>query len=210
MRDREIFYLALFDFVKLELESVQFPLYAVAIIKRAGGFPYEASEIIPSGSCGAVRGADLCGDKHHPRTDPGDGRLHQPWRLRRAAGRVLLGPVYGAAAGRSGSALADILSGYAVFAPGTFVIKALIAVIAAAILRPSAARPMAAPIVASIAGEAWMVLGYFLYESIFLRYGLAAAGSIGGNAIQAVAGVILAAALYAVLSKVPQIKKAAA
>lgn len=55
-----------------------------------------------------------------------------------------------------------------------------------------------------------MVLGYFLYESIFLRYGLAAAGSIGGNAIQAVAGVILAAALYAVLSKVPQIKKAAA
>lgn len=35
-------------------------------------------------------------------------------------------------------------------------------------------------------------------------------GSIGGNAIQAVAGVILAAALYAVLSKVPQIKKAAA
>ena len=98
-------------------------------------------------------------------------------------GAFLLGPVYGAAAGGIGSALADILSGYAVFAPGTF---------------------------ASIAGEAWMVLGYFLYESIFLRYGLAAAGSIGGNAIQAVAGVILAAALYAVLSKVPQIKKAAA
>ena len=55
-----------------------------------------------------------------------------------------------------------------------------------------------------------MVLGYFLYESIFLGYGLAAAGSIGGNAILAVAGVILATALYAVLSKVPQIKKAAA
>ena len=53
-------------------------------------------------------------------------------------------------------------------------------------------------------------IGYFLYESIFLGYGLAAAGSIGGNAIQAVAGVILASALYAVLSKVPQIKKAAA
>ena len=55
-----------------------------------------------------------------------------------------------------------------------------------------------------------MVLGYFLYESIFLGYGLAAAGSIGGNAIQAAAGVVLAAALYAVLSKVPEIKKAAA
>ena len=122
-------------------------------------------------------------------------------------GAFLLGPVYGAAAGGIGSALADILSGYAVFAPGTFVINA---VIAAAILNALGSKTKAAPIVASIAGEAWMVLGYFLYESIFLRYGLAAAGSIGGNAIQAVAGVILAAALYAVLSKVPQIKKAAA
>ena len=125
-------------------------------------------------------------------------------------GAFLLGPVYGAAAGGIGSALADILSGYAVFAPGTFVIKALIAVIAAAILKALGGKSKAAPIVASIAGEAWMVLGYFLYESIFLGYGLAAAGSIGGNTIQAVAGVILAAALYAVLSKVPQIKKAAA
>lgn len=33
-------------------------------------------------------------------------------------GAFLLGPVYGAAAGGIGSALADILSGYAVFAPG--------------------------------------------------------------------------------------------
>ena len=125
-------------------------------------------------------------------------------------GAFLLGPVYGAAAGGIGSALADILSGYAVFAPGTFVIKALIAVIAALIMKALGSKTKAAPIVASIAGEAWMLLGYFLYESIFLGYGLAAAGSIGGNAIQAVAGVILAAALYAVLSKVPQIKKAAA
>ena len=125
-------------------------------------------------------------------------------------GAFLLGPVYGAAAGGIGSALADILSGYAVFAPGTFVIKALIAVIAALIMKALGSKTKAAPIVASIAGEAWMVLGYFLYESIFLGYGLAAAGSIGGNAIQAVAGVVLASALYAVLSKVPQIKKAAA
>ena len=125
-------------------------------------------------------------------------------------GAFLLGPVYGAAAGGVGSALADILTGYTVFAPGTFVIKAGIAVIAALIMKALGGKTKAASVVAGIAGEVWMVLGYFLYESIFLRYGLAAAGSIGGNAIQAVAGVILAAALYAVLSKVPQIKKAAA
>ncbi len=63
------------------------------------------------------------------------------------------------------------------FAPGTFVIKALIAVIAAAILKALGSKTKAAPIVASIAGEAWMVLGYFLYESIFLGYGLTAAAA---------------------------------
>ena len=67
-----------------------------------------------------------------------------------------------------------------------------------------------AAVLAAVVGEIWMVLGYFLYESIFLGYGLAAAGSIGGNAIQAVAGIILSVALYAVLSKVPEIKKVAA
>ena len=110
-------------------------------------------------------------------------------------GAFLLGPVYGAAAGGVGSALADILTGYTVFAPGTFVIKAGIAVIAALIMKALGGKTKAASVVAGIAGEVWMVLGYFLYESIFLGYGLAAAGSIGGNAIQAVAGVIWAAAL---------------
>ena len=125
-------------------------------------------------------------------------------------GAFLLGPVYGAAAGGVGSALADLLTGYAVFAPGTFVIKAGIAVIASLLLKALGKKTKLAPIAAAAAGEVWMVLGYFLYESVFLGYGLAAAGSIGGNTIQAVAGVVLSAALYAVLSKVPEIKKAAA
>ena len=125
-------------------------------------------------------------------------------------GAFLLGPVYGAAAGGVGSALADLLTGYAVFAPGTFVIKAGIAVIASLLLKALGKKTKLAPIAAAAAGEVWMVLGYFLYESVFLSYGLAAAGSIGGNTIQAVAGVVVSAALYAVLSKVPEIKKAAA
>ena len=42
----------------------------------------------------------------------------------------LLGPVYGAVAGGVGSALADLLSGYAVYVPGTLVIKAVMAALA--------------------------------------------------------------------------------
>ena len=39
-------------------------------------------------------------------------------------GAFLLGPVYGAAAGGLGSMLADLLLGYAAYAPGTLIIKA--------------------------------------------------------------------------------------
>ena len=39
----------------------------------------------------------------------------------------VLGPVWGTAAGGIGSALADVICGYFVYAPGTLVIKALMA-----------------------------------------------------------------------------------
>lgn len=39
----------------------------------------------------------------------------------------LLGPVYGAAAAGIGSAMADVISGYIVYAPATLIIKGLMA-----------------------------------------------------------------------------------
>ena len=50
-------------------------------------------------------------------------------------GAWLLGPVYGAAAGGVGPALADLLSGYAVYVPATLVIKAVMALTAAQLYR---------------------------------------------------------------------------
>ena len=47
----------------------------------------------------------------------------------------LLGPLYGAAAAGIGSALTDLLGGYAHYVPGTLVIKALDAFVAAGIYR---------------------------------------------------------------------------
>ena len=49
----------------------------------------------------------------------------------------VLGPVWGGAAAGVGSMLADLLSGYAHYAPGTLVIKTCMAVAAALILVPS-------------------------------------------------------------------------
>ena len=52
-----------------------------------------------------------------------------------------------------------------------------------------------------------MIAGYFIYESVFLGYGLGAAAAIPGNAIQAVAGAVSSVLLYHALYLVPQIKK---
>ena len=46
-------------------------------------------------------------------------------------GAYLLGPVWGAVAGGVGPALADLLAGFAVYAPATLVIKAQMGLVAA-------------------------------------------------------------------------------
>ena len=101
------------------------------------------------------------------------------------AGRGL-GPMYGGAAAGLGSMLADLVSGYPLYAPGTFVIKACMAVCAWAVFRAAAGekRGLAARIGGALAGEAVMVAGYFAYEGVVLGFGLGAAAAIPGNLIQ--------------------------
>ena len=118
-------------------------------------------------------------------------------------GAVVLGPVYGAVSGGVGSALADLFAGYAHYVPGTLIIKALMAVIAALIFRAMRKHVNAyvSQLVGSIAAELWMVLGYFLYAWLILGKGLAAASSIPGNLIQGAVGIVAALALYAALGE---------
>ena len=119
----------------------------------------------------------------------------------------LLGPAwYGAAAAGLGSMLADLLLGYAVYAPGTLIIKCLVAFTAALVVRAGHGK-IPALIVGAIAGEVLMVLGYFAYEGLALGYGLAAAASIPGNALQGAAGAVVGILAYKTLVAVPSVKK---
>lgn len=117
----------------------------------------------------------------------------------------VLGPLYGGAAAGIGSMLADLLSGYAHYAPGTFAIKLAMAVAAALIFRALQSRSshnlLVSQVVSGVVAEAIMVVGYFGYASLWLGKGLAAAASIPGNIVQGVFGLVAAAAVYAVLSK---------
>lgn len=115
-------------------------------------------------------------------------------------GAWLLGPIYGAFAGGVGSALADALTGYMHYVPGTLIIKALMAVIAALLLRALGKKnTYLGQLVGGVAAELWMVLGYFVYAWLILGKGLAAATSIPGNLLQGAIGLVAAIALVVAL-----------
>ncbi len=104
---------------------------------------------------------------------------------------LLLGPVYGALAAGIGSALADIFSSYLAYAPATFVIKALMAAIVFYVAKIYTKKKFSVWI-GAVCAEIWMVLGYFLFEGIFLYgFGTALAATVP-NGIQGIAGVVCA------------------
>ena len=120
----------------------------------------------------------------------------------------LLGPWYGFAAAGVGSGLADLLAGYAHYVPGTFVIKGLVALIAA-LLYEKLGRTQVSRIVGGVVSEIVMVLGYFGYASLLLGKGLAAAASIPGNIFQGTVGLVVGVLLVAVLERAKVTEKLA-
>lgn len=127
-------------------------------------------------------------------------------------GAWLLGPLYGSIAAGVGSALADLITGYSLFAPGTLVIKALCAFTAAMIFRATGKKlagkrhPIAFRILSGVIAEIIMVLGYFGYSALLLRQGLAAAADAAGNFVQGFFGVALGTLLCELLLSNHQIK----
>ena len=120
---------------------------------------------------------------------------------------LLLGPRYGAIAGGVGSALADLLSPYAAWAPFTLVIKGLEGFIVGYVLYrlASAKGSVVSRIAAMALGGLWMAAGYFTVE-IFL-YGLPAAlVELPGNLFQALGSAALALPVAEVLVRVKVIK----
>ena len=121
----------------------------------------------------------------------------------------ILGPLYGTIAAAAGSALADILLAYTHYAPGTFVIKGAMAIVACIIFRALINRKKSPEIklpyiavatsLSSICSELIMIGGYFLYAALFLGKGMSAYLSVPGNAIQGGVSAILAIIIYSLM-----------
>lgn len=113
----------------------------------------------------------------------------------------LLGSLYGGAAAGFGSAAADLLDGYVVYAPATLIIKAFMAVVSFIVFDLTAKKLHSVParIIAASVAEILMVLGYFVFETMI--YGSAVTASLGiiGNIFQGIMGAVSSVLFYEVV-----------
>jgi energy-coupling factor transport system substrate-specific component len=101
---------------------------------------------------------------------------------------LAFGPWLGFLIAGGGMAIADLIAGYAIYAPATLVIHGLQAVVVATIGRQ---RRVWLMFVGSIVGGAVVVAGYFLYQALVLGMGsVAAAREVPFNVIQAITGLV--------------------
>lgn len=129
-------------------------------------------------------------------------------------GAYCLGPVYGAAAGGIGSAMADLLSGYPVYVPATLVIKAVMAILAGLLFRTLNKGGVAGVLACGILGEVPMVVGYWFFDAWLASGGesfaaslTASAVGIPSNLVQAAFGVTVSTLLLLALKKSSAVRK---
>lgn len=110
----------------------------------------------------------------------------------------LLGPVYGFWAAGIGSAMADLFSGYLIYAPATFAIKGLMAAVACVLCRSK--TKLISLAASGMASEVLMVTGYLAFES--LLYGFTPSlANVPANGMQGIAGILFGVVLMKALEK---------
>lgn len=102
-----------------------------------------------------------------------------------------------------GSALADLMAGYPIWIPATFIIKGLMGLVAGFLLRGKSVGVIS-KVSACVLAELIMVIGYFCFESLPFMFGPeAAAGSVIPNLVQAMAGALIGFIMFTAL-RVPR------
>ena len=121
---------------------------------------------------------------------------------------LILGVKYGVIASAIGSALGDVMGGFAIWAPWTLVIKGLMALILGFFVSKTAdkktsgsfSKATAMQIAGMFVAGIWMTAGYFVAEGVMYNWIVAFVG-IPWNIGQFVVGMVIASATAAALSK---------
>ena len=141
---------------------------------------------------------------------PGTGGYIHPGDAIVILSGVILGPVWGFLAGGIGSALSDLIGGYFIYVPITFVIKGLVALAAGLLYQKVGKNQKSRYIAVILGGVADIILvagGYFVCE--FFIYGAGAAASIPAIIIQGTGGLVISCILYPILISIPNVRQTA-
>ena len=106
--------------------------------------------------------------------------------------------------------MADIISGYVVYAPATLVIKALMAAVSWGVYTSLVKhfRSFPARIAAAAAAELVMASGYVLFESFMYHSFSAAVAGVPANLVQGIMGAVTSVAIYElVIKRIPKLVK---
>ncbi|MBE7038932.1 MAG: ECF transporter S component [Ruminococcaceae bacterium] len=119
----------------------------------------------------------------------------------------MLSPFYGFVSAGIGSLIADVISGYVVYAPATFIIKGAMAIIAHYIFKIASSKidGGVSRIISGFVAEIAMVLGYYIFEG-FLYGFLPSIANIPANAMQGLLGLIVGVILVKILKNISYFK----
>lgn len=117
----------------------------------------------------------------------------------------ILGPVYGFIAAGMGSAISDLVLGYAIYAPATFVIKGLMALVSyfifTSLSKLFSKKNILPEIISGLSAEIIMISGYYLYDSLITQNFISALSGVPGNAVQGLFGIIVSILIMSILEK---------
>lgn len=133
---------------------------------------------------------------------PGTGGYIHPGDAFVILSGVILGPLYGGAAAAVGSALADILGGYFIYAPITFLIKGICALGSGFIFKSFQNKIKKDHLRVILCGgfSTVIVVGGYLVFELFI-YGSGAFASIPANLIQGLSGLAISSLLFPLLKQ---------
>lgn len=116
---------------------------------------------------------------------------------------IVFGGKKGAVAGAFGMAIFDVLSGWAAWAPFTFIIRGVMGYIIGRLCenKKSYKEVIFWGVIGILIGGIWMVAGYYLTEVILYGSWVSPVTSIPGNIIQIVVGLVIGIPAALVLKK---------
>lgn len=121
---------------------------------------------------------------------------------------VIFGKKYAAISGAVGMTMFDILSGYSIWAPYTFIIKAGMGFIAGSIayMGSSKGDNTFKNAIGMLLAGIWMILGYYLAEVMISGNLISPVASMMGNVIQFGGGSVIAFVIIAAIKKTSYFK----